>query len=322
MSNFERYLLTLAAAAALVGQGSAQTAERRATLAGGSGGDTGKCTIEVYVDGSADVEIRGDRGFLRTLSGQPAQWRRFECSGPMPANPGDFRFTGVDGRGRQELIQDPRSGRGAAVVRIQDPDGGSEGYTFDLVWRGEASGPSRTDQAFDGRDRRASPNGVIQACRDAVRERANQQFGLRDIDFGNGNADDNPGRDDTIRGYFDVRRGNDRDTYRFSCAINLADGRVRGVDISQGRDAATADRYAGRDDATPACRRAVEQRIQRDGYRNVQFGSLSADNRRSDWIAGTASAQRGNNGRSYDFEIGCSVSLDSGKIRSVQVKRR
>ncbi len=322
MSTFGRYLLTLAAAAALVGSGRAQTAERRATFTGGDRSDTGKCTVEVYVDGSADIEIRGEHGVLRTLAGRPAQWRRFECSGPMPANPVDFRFTGVDGRGRQELIQDPRSGRGAAVVRIQDPDGGAEGYTFDLEWHGEGSGPSRMEQPFDGRDRRASSNDVLRACQDAVRERANQQFGLRDIDFGNRNADDNPGRNGTIRGSFDVRRGYDRDTYRFSCAINLADGRVRGVDISQRRDPETAGRYAGRDDATPECRRAVEERIQRDGYRNVQFGSLNADNRRSDWIAGTASAQRGNNGRSYDFDIGCSVSLDSGNIRSVQVKRR
>jgi hypothetical protein len=54
--------------------------------------------MEVYMDGSADVEIHGDRGFLRTLSGQRAQWRRFERFGPMPTNPGDFRFSGVDGR--------------------------------------------------------------------------------------------------------------------------------------------------------------------------------------------------------------------------------
>ena len=77
MNTFERCLLTLAAATALIAPVCAQTAERRATFTGGGGNDTGKCTIEVYVDGSAEVEIRGDRGFLRTLSGQPAQWRRF-----------------------------------------------------------------------------------------------------------------------------------------------------------------------------------------------------------------------------------------------------
>src|SRR6185436_3218376 len=99
--------------------------QRRATMRGG-GGDRGKCTLEVVVDGVAEVEIRGDTANLRTLSGQPAQWRRFECNGPIPNNPGDFRFSGVDGRGRQTLVRDPRNG-GVAVVRIEDPQGGSEG---------------------------------------------------------------------------------------------------------------------------------------------------------------------------------------------------
>ena len=322
MNTLERCLVTVAAATALMAPVCAQTAERQATFTGGDGNDTGKCTIEVYVDGSADVEIRGDRGFLRTLSGQPAQWRRFECSGPIPTNPSDFRFSGVDGRGRQELMQDPRSGRGAAVVRIQDPDGGAEGYTFDLVWRGAGFDSRPAGQPSGRGDRPGSPNDAVRACQDAVRERANRQYGFRDIDFRNLDADDNPGRNDAVIGSFDVRRGRDRDTYRFSCAMNLANGIVRGVDISQERNRATADRYAGHDNATSACQRAAEQRIERDGYRNVQFGPLAADSRRNNWIAGTARAQRGNNGRAYDFDIGCSISLDNGSVRSVQVKRR
>ncbi len=105
----------------------------RAQITGGSG-DRGKCTIEVVVDGSAEVEVRGDTAFLRNLSGRPPQWRRFVCNAPMPADPVDFRFAGVDGRGRQTLVRDPRGG-GPAVIRIDDPDNGSEGYTFDLFWR-------------------------------------------------------------------------------------------------------------------------------------------------------------------------------------------
>jgi hypothetical protein len=322
MNTFERRFLVLTAAAVLIVPICAQTAERRATLRGGGGNDAGKCTIEVYVDGSADVEIRGDRGFIRTLSGQPAQWRRFECSGPMPANPGEFRFSGVDGRGRQVLVQDPSRGRGSAVVRVQDSSGGGEGYTFDLMWRGAGFGSNPTGLPSDDRDRGRSPNDAGRACQEAVREKANQQFGLRDIDFKDLNADDNPGRNDAIMGSFDVRRSNDRDTYRFSCSVDLANGRVRGVEISRGRDAERADRYSGRDDAMSACRLAAEQRIQRDGYRNVQFGLLNAENRRDGGIAGTATGQRGNNGRGYNFEIRCSVNPDNGNIRSLQVDRR
>jgi hypothetical protein len=87
------------------------------------------------VDGAADVEIRGGNAILRNLEGRPPQWRRFECNGVVPPNPADFRFRGIDGRGRQTLIRDPRDG-GAAVVRIEDPQSGSEGYTFDITWSG------------------------------------------------------------------------------------------------------------------------------------------------------------------------------------------
>jgi hypothetical protein len=215
MSTFKSCLLKSVAAAVLVVPMCAQTGERRATLKGGGGNDGGKCTVEVYVDGSADVEIRGERGFLRTLSGQRAQWRRFECSGPLPTNPVEFRFSGIDGRGRQELVQDPSRGNGAAIVRISDSHGGGQGYTFDLVWRGAGSFSGLAGQPMGDRNRWGSRNDAARACEDAVRERANQQYGFRDIDFGGLNADDNPGRNDRIMGSFDARRGNNRETFRF-----------------------------------------------------------------------------------------------------------
>lgn len=147
-----------------------------------SGGnpERGKCTIEVVVDGAAEVEVRGDTANLRNLAGQPPQWRRFECNGPLPANPADFRFAGVDGRGRQQLIQDPRNG-GVAVVRIEDPQSGSDGYTFDLFWSNAYGGgnrdpgfqpdqPDQRDQDVYYRDRdawfraRAGEGSFFNAC--------------------------------------------------------------------------------------------------------------------------------------------------------------
>ena len=169
-------------------------------------------------------------------------------------NPADFRFNGVDGRGRQELVQDPRQSRGAAVVRIQDSEGGSEGYTFDLEWRGTGFGSNPVGQPADWQrslelaERRCP---CLPGCRQG---KSNQQYGLSGIDFRDLNADDNPGRNDAIVGSFEARRGNYRDTYRFSCSVDLANGRVRGVEISQRRDIGTADRYAGRDAAMSACR--------------------------------------------------------------------
>jgi hypothetical protein len=115
----------------------------------GGGGDRGKCTIEVNVDGVAEIEIRADEGRMRTLSGAASTWRRMECTEPLPENPLDFHFSGVDGRGSQKLLRDPASNRGTAVVRIEDPQGGREGYTFDIEWRGAGASGVRGD----GRDR-------------------------------------------------------------------------------------------------------------------------------------------------------------------------
>jgi hypothetical protein len=117
------------------------------------GGD-GKCTFEVEVDISAEVEIRGDQGYLRTLAGSPANWRRLVCNQPLPRNPVNFRFQGIDGRGRQTLIRDPNSNRGVALIRLDDPKNGREGYTGDILWKrvpGDGRYPGSDDAWGDRR---------------------------------------------------------------------------------------------------------------------------------------------------------------------------
>ena len=96
----------------------------------GGGGD-GKCTFEVEVDGAAEVEIRGDQGYLRTISGTAARWKRLECNRGLSVDARQLRFAGVDGRGRQTLV----TSGGRAVVRIEDTQGGRESYTGDLFWK-------------------------------------------------------------------------------------------------------------------------------------------------------------------------------------------
>jgi hypothetical protein len=127
----------------------AQDQPRKMTTLRGGGPDRGKCTLEVVVDGAAEVEIRGDTATLHNLSGALPRLRRFECTGPLPRNPDDFRFAGVDGRGRQQLLRAPGDG-GAAIVRIDDTGGGSEGYTFDIMWE---NGPHPVQGREEGRDR-------------------------------------------------------------------------------------------------------------------------------------------------------------------------
>ncbi len=151
-----------------------QTQSIRATITGGGG--EGKCTFEVEVDGAADVEIHGDQGTVRNLSGRPARWRRLECNQPMPNNPSDFRFRGVDGRGRQQLVRDPASSGGVAVIRIEDSQGGAEMYTGDLQWRNgnyNWGGVGNWDSGRNPGDNwktQIAPNEAMNICRNQVME--------------------------------------------------------------------------------------------------------------------------------------------------------
>lgn len=145
----------------------AQESSMRATM-NGRPGDHNKCTIEVNVDDVAEVEISGDMARVRTLSGQPAQFRRFQCSDRLPRRPSDFKFTGIDGRGRVDLVRDPRDNGGIAVVRIEDPKSGREGYTFDLEWQGgsDARDQRQGDRPGDRRDGDRRDDGSYRSDRD------------------------------------------------------------------------------------------------------------------------------------------------------------
>ena len=248
-----KWQTTVALGLTLVSASFAQTFPRQATMVGGGGPDRGKCTIEVVVDGAAEVEVRGTSAILRNLSGAPATWRRFECTGALPQNPAEFRFAGVDGRGRQTLIRDPRNG-GVAVVQIEDKDNGSEGYTFDLFWGGynggggggysEAPRPQvrRDDQPYYRPNYRDSDYyrryrhgfGVDQAvslCQQSVLATAQRRFRNRDIHINRISIDDGPGRADWVVGTLDVPRRDHEERFRFSCSVDFESGRIRTADI-------------------------------------------------------------------------------------------
>jgi hypothetical protein len=326
-----RLLVIFAGLAAIAAPLTAQQyQQQRARIIGNGNLDQGKCTIEVMVDGVAEVEVRGDTASLRNLSGQPAQWRRFECTGRMPPNPADFRFAGVDGRGRQTLIRDPRNG-GVAVVRIEDPQGGAEGYTFDLMWSGGTGpytsgvGPYNRGNYGNGNYGQYSAD-AVRACEDSVRQQAYDRFNSRDVSVQTRNAQDNPGPRDTIYGTVNIRGGGlGRETHDFSCMVNMNTGRILSTRIdpgSNGQYRQYGDRgpisSLSNSAAIENCQRAVRDRMRRDGYAGVQFDSINADDRpgRNDWIVGTARS-----GREL-FNFSCSVNMDSGSVRSVDMNRR
>ena len=243
-----RTLITMLAITS--GLATAQTTPRKAVFTGGGDPSRGKCTVEVVVDSSAQVEIRGDSATLRNTGGQSPQWRRFECTGPLPANPQNFHFAGVDGRGRQVLARDPGNNGGVAVVDIQDNQGGAEGYTFDLFWgdnRSDGSGfRDDRDRGFEGpdarpfdrggfrRDRRMTEDEAMQVCRQSIRDQASGRFRTPSVDIRNISINNNPGRRDWITGDLAVRQRFGRQhLYRFSCSVNFDTGAVRSAHIDQ-----------------------------------------------------------------------------------------
>jgi len=246
----------------------AQGMQRQATMVGGGNPNSGKCTIEVVVDGGAQVEIRGTSATLRDLNGQQPQWRRFECTGAMPSNPANFRFQGIDGRGRQTLTRDPRNG-GVAVVQIQDSSSGAEGYTFEITWgdaRGDVrgnygdtpqyqnNGQYRDRREYEGNQSWGEPgyrpnwresqyyreyghgfgtDEAITVCRNAIYEEARRRFGTADVHILRTRIDDNPGRNDRVLGSIDVHPNRPGQVFHFSCSVNFDSGRVRSAQIDE-----------------------------------------------------------------------------------------
>ena len=107
----KKIVSTMVFFAAFTSLAPAQRAQMMTTNIRGGGGDSGKCTIEVDVDGAADVEFRGDTAWLRTLQGQPATWRVRMQHGDAARTRSISAFSGVDGRGRQTLVQNPNNRR-------------------------------------------------------------------------------------------------------------------------------------------------------------------------------------------------------------------
>ncbi len=194
-------------AASLWGQGTIQ-----AQITGGNG--SGKCTFEVRVDGVANVQIRGNQGYLQTKAGMPAQWVRLKCNQPLPRNPNNFRFAGVDGRGKQYMLKNPAQNNGVAVIRIEDTRSGYEGYTGDIFWNGGNNNGGQWNGGWwqdnwnggggwDGGGGGGYPhpgggnngnwnNNLIPNCQNNIRNKVRSQTGGANVSF-NGNPSRNQG---------------------------------------------------------------------------------------------------------------------------------
>lgn len=217
---------------------SANTESMRATI-GGGGGESGRCSVQVTVDGSAEVEISGDMGSLRTTGGAPAAWRSFHCTSPIPVNPQNFGIGRIAGRGSIRLLQDPRRTGGRAVVRIDDPQRGAGAYAFELQWNERAVGwppppPLPPRPGWGGVPGGFYGSKAIENCKDAVADRLHRD-GYRHINFEQAVPSSSSGSGDLVTGAVNGSWGYDIRRFSFSCSVEFGSGRVRSVDVRESR---------------------------------------------------------------------------------------
>jgi hypothetical protein len=235
-----KQLCMVALLAGLIQPLHAEPAMRRATIIL-EGGRIAKCTVDLIVDGSAQLEIYGDTGELTTLPGQQSVWRSFQCSAPLPYDPSDFRFNRIGGKGQVRLLRDPRSNKGRAVIRIDDPSSGRERYTFDLQWYGTEGGGRQPFPAGapgpPGAPYGRGPGPIespmaraVRNCQDSVSTRINQS-GYPHVTFGDTIPDGGRGRHDWLIGFVTASRRFETKQFSFSCSVDFNSGWVRSVDI-------------------------------------------------------------------------------------------
>jgi len=228
---------TLCAASAAFGQSEMQLHVRRQ-----SGWDPrtreGRCEIRLWVDNRAEVRLRGDAVFVRTVEGARGRDEGSQCSQPLPFNSvRGFQIRQTAGRNRVELAQEPsRMNNFTAMFAIDDRQGGGDTYAFEVTWQAEPDVTTAPAPFFDD----------VRACQDAVRQRFATQNGRGSyIDFetfadrrnsGPGRGQDsrdgrdrnnnrNPGRE-SITGRGNARNPGEARDLTYSCDVDTRQNQV------------------------------------------------------------------------------------------------
>jgi len=118
------------------------------------GAREGFCEVRVVVDNVAEVGLRGERVFVRTLQGAPARDAGTTCTAPLPRTGAtNFRVRGMEGRGNAQLVEQPNPENGyVAVIRIEDQQPGASEYRFRVDWQADRAtyfGPRDYDRDWD-----------------------------------------------------------------------------------------------------------------------------------------------------------------------------
>lgn len=196
----------------------------------------GRCRVRVRIDDEADVELRGDTIRIHVIKGGPGRDEGTECNAPLPTsgNITNFRFRGIDGRGTPRLVQEPAARNYyVAVVNVQDPRGGDEGYTFDLSWTWDGGGGSGGGGGFfpgGPSDQDAAERACLAELRNRVgREQRAGVQSLFDTRLERGRG----GRD-ILRGSMNILRNQRTETATFECTLSSRENRVENVTYDLG----------------------------------------------------------------------------------------
>jgi hypothetical protein len=332
-----------------------QSYQRQATITGNGSFEQGQCVIEVQVDASAEVQVRGTAGVLTNAGGQAPQWLRFECTGPMPLNPTNFKYSALAGRGEQQLTRDPTS-TGVAIVRMVDKSGGSASYAFRLEWQGFTGnpepfgtsqnsggnptifdGPANTNASNNKSKGKGKANAMsnaeaVETCQQEIMRLATQRFNTNNIYFRRTATDNRNSGQNQVRGTLDVNANNNSaQRYRFSCNVNLNNGRVRSAQIDNSPANQNTRDYGykgGNYDAMgvtnanrviQACEAAFDRRLSEQGLQHTGFGSVDVDERAgSTRVLGTATVTDRNQ-RQQTVDFACNANLQNGTVSSVDM---
>jgi hypothetical protein len=87
------------------------------------------------VDGTDIIYLRANHVDIRHMAAQPATAVSFELPNPLPRYPVNIQLRRLEGRGRIQIVQQPNASNDfTAGVMIEDNQGGSDTYAFELAW--------------------------------------------------------------------------------------------------------------------------------------------------------------------------------------------
>ncbi len=195
------------------------------------------------VDREVQIVMRGNQLSTRRIGATEPNFAQGRAMSDLPRQDGVVRVQVLQGRGNVAVIQQPNAQNGfTAVVRIQDPQGGSDPYRLVGYWEGNSNGeyvgwPGRGR----GRDRNYPDNNGGYG-NGGYGDRGNGRNGSRTMLHWSGNVDDQ----------VEVRIQNGRVTSRTLSGKNLMNERVDAgnMDMPRGNANVTVVQNSGRGSVT------------------------------------------------------------------------